>query len=420
MAEREADDPADVESLSVLIIDDDEVERRMVRRALERGEWALDVVEAATGQDGLARAAEDGFDAILLDYQLPDVDGIAVLQTLRQRGVDVPVIALTGKGTEEVAVQFLKSGADDYVAKDDLGGHRLVHALANQVRIHRLLRDVPRSGPAGGADGDGFLVQERNALVGVLSSTALEGFEAGVEDLTRLSGTFQGLLDRLDEDPEEAERALRDLQREWALSVGSIRDLSTTLRTLRRLLVAGPALEPVDVDPVVGRLLDGFERTAPSRVRFERELSGPPTVSLDPTALRQVLLHLLNNAVEAIPEAGRVTVRTRGDDAGGVVIEVENTGPPLPDDLGHRAFDLFVTTKEDHEGLGLALVRHLTQAMGGTVVHRNLSGPGGEGAGGAEGGERGEDAGDGEGVVFILRFPGTADADGAADADAAS
>lgn len=385
----------DIETLTVLIIDDDAVERRMVRRALEGGEWELDVEEAATGQEGLRKASEAEFDAILLDYQLPDVDGIAVLQTLRQGGATVPIIALTGKGTEEVAVQFLKSGADDYVAKDDLGGHRLVHALANQVRMHRLLSEVPRTEESGAPADNGFLSQERNALVGVLSSTALEGFEAGVEDLARLSGAFDGLVEQLPEDRAEAQGALRSLQQEWALSVASIRQLSTTLRTLRRLIVAGPALEPVEIDDVVDRVLDGFERTAPARIRFERDLAGPVEARLDPTALRQILLHLLNNAVEAIPEEGTVTVRTRAEE-GGAAIEVGNSGPPLPDDLGHRAFDLFVTTKEEHEGVGLALVRHLVQAMGGTVTYRNLDGDG-------EGGEGGDEA---RGVVFAIHFPG--------------
>lgn len=396
----------DIETVKVLIIDDDAVERRMVRRALEGGEWELDIDEAPTGQEGLRKASAGGYDAILLDYQLPDVDGIAVLQTLRQGGSKVPIIALTGKGTEEVAVQFLKSGADDYVAKDDLGTHRLVHAMANQVRMHRLLSDVPRTEESGAPSDNGFLSQERNALVGVLSATALEGFEAGVEDLARLSGAFQGIVEELPEDRDEAQGALRTLQQEWALSVESIRQLSTTLRTLRRLIVAGPALEPVAVDDVVDRVLDGFEGTTPARIRFDRDLDGPAEARLDPTALRQILLHLLNNAVEAIPEEGTVTVRTRAED-GGTTIEVANTGPPLPDDLGHRAFDLFVTTKEEHEGVGLALVRHLVQAMGGTVTYRNL-----EADGGGEAGEDGEDGEGGEGgdepngVVFAIHFPG--------------
>src|SRR4051812_48852005 len=97
-----------------LVVDDDEVARRLVRDPLERAGWQ--VTEAVTGREALERLFQRRPDVVLLDIQMPDLDGWQTLERIRDM-TDVPVVMLTAKDTELEKVRGLKGGADDYVTK---------------------------------------------------------------------------------------------------------------------------------------------------------------------------------------------------------------------------------------------------------------------------------------------------------------
>src|SRR5688572_14866694 len=97
-----------------LVIDDEPQIRRLLRVTLEANGYR--VFDAATGQDGLAQAAQRKPDVILLDLGLPDLDGTTVLKRIREWS-RVPVIILSVRDHEEEKVAALDSGADDYVTK---------------------------------------------------------------------------------------------------------------------------------------------------------------------------------------------------------------------------------------------------------------------------------------------------------------
>jgi two-component system copper resistance phosphate regulon response regulator CusR len=71
----------------------------------------------AEGREGLQRASQSHYDVIVLDLRLPEISGIEVLRTLRDRGVETPVLVLTAQDAVESKVQALRTGADDYVTK---------------------------------------------------------------------------------------------------------------------------------------------------------------------------------------------------------------------------------------------------------------------------------------------------------------
>lgn len=98
----------------VLLIDDDEELCAMLRRYLGREGFELQAVH--TGREGLERAAAGGFDLVLLDVMLPEIQGFDLLRQLRKR-TQVPVVMLTARGEEVDRVVGLEVGADDYMAK---------------------------------------------------------------------------------------------------------------------------------------------------------------------------------------------------------------------------------------------------------------------------------------------------------------
>ena len=139
-----SDDRGD-ELIRVLLVDDDAVDRRFVKRALEQGELAFEVIEAVDSEQALTALRSGRFDCVLLDYQIPGRDGLWVLNAARAAGIDTPIVMLTGHGDEDTAVSMMKAGAADYLAKGALSGSRLVAALRTAIRVHQAERDAARA-----------------------------------------------------------------------------------------------------------------------------------------------------------------------------------------------------------------------------------------------------------------------------------
>ncbi len=125
------------ETLTILIVDDDEIDRRAARRALRSAGLTLTIEEAADSAAALAALERRPFDCVFLDYRLPDSDGLAVLHAIRTRGLTVPVVVLTGQGDERLAVELMKAGASDYLSKGTLTAETLAQALRSAIRVQR-------------------------------------------------------------------------------------------------------------------------------------------------------------------------------------------------------------------------------------------------------------------------------------------
>jgi two-component system copper resistance phosphate regulon response regulator CusR len=101
--------------MRVLVIEDDRTVGQFVKRGLEEQRFQTDLV--ADGLDALELASHSEYDVIVLDLRLPRLSGVEILRTLRDRGIDVPILVLTAQDAIESKVQALRTGADDYVTK---------------------------------------------------------------------------------------------------------------------------------------------------------------------------------------------------------------------------------------------------------------------------------------------------------------
>ena len=99
----------------VLVVEDEQKTRDSLAEGLRLENWV--VATAATGEEAIAQLQREGFDLVVLDWMLPDQDGLEVLQQLRGAGKHTPVLMLTARSTLNDRVVGLDSGADDYLAK---------------------------------------------------------------------------------------------------------------------------------------------------------------------------------------------------------------------------------------------------------------------------------------------------------------
>lgn len=235
----------------------------------------------------------------------------------------------------------------------------------------------------------------------------------GPSEVARLGRSFDRLLDRLEHARRRLARSerlatlgrvsaavahelrnplsgikmhLRLLQDNLAAGEADARDVDTLLREIERMdlyLRELMSLAAGEQDPAGGRtaramtadelarcvesvlgLLAG--RLEHAGVRAELHRAGDVGTCLaDPVGLRQVLMNLLVNAVEAMPEGGTVTVRTTGRPGGGAAIEVIDTGGGI--DESRDVFEPFVSTKAGSAGLGLYICRRIVRAAGGEI-----------------------------------------------------
>jgi PAS domain S-box-containing protein len=138
-----------------------------------------------------------------------------------------------------------------------------------------------------------------------------------------------------------------------------------------------PNLQQIDFEKVIEETMLNVPIPSSLQVAITIGKDFPKLITADFDMLKRVLINLVQNAVQAMPEQGKLTVRAfRGEEK--VVITVEDTGVGIPEELKHRLFQPMVTTKAKGQGLGLAVVKRLIEAQGGTIRFKSEVGKGTE------------------------------------------
>ncbi|PSB56647.1 ATP-binding protein [Chamaesiphon polymorphus] len=187
----------DVEPLgcSILIVDDSETDRVTYRRYLESGtELGYQICDCETGEEALDLCERHCPDVILLDYLLPDTDGLQFLQELTERiGKLPPIVMLTGQGNEAIAVEAMKHGVRDYLVKGQLTPQRLINSVTNALIEQKLQTQIARQ------------QQQRKLLASIMlkighSIDLAEILQAGVNGARELLGCDRTIVYKLNPD----------------------------------------------------------------------------------------------------------------------------------------------------------------------------------------------------------------------------
>ncbi len=126
---------------TVMLVEDSEVDRAVYRRYLQADRYyQYTFIEVDRGEEALATYPQSQVDLILLDYLLPDINGLEWLKRWQQRYSDnlCPVIVLTGKGDQNIAVQFIKLGAADYLVKERVTAEKLKLSVRREIELRQL------------------------------------------------------------------------------------------------------------------------------------------------------------------------------------------------------------------------------------------------------------------------------------------
>ena len=370
--------------LRVLLVDDDEVDRLTVKRLFKQAGLNATFEECIDAERVLPVASQGTFDCILLDYRLPRSDGLTLLRSLRNSGVTLPVVVLTGLGDEEVAVELMKAGAADYLNKNSLTPERLERSLRYAIGLHR-------------AD------EERKALLEREQQARLEAQAANRakdEFLATLSHELRTPLNAIlgwsrllatgHLDEATSRRAVEIIERNTRLQAQLIEDLLD----ISRIITGKLRLEfkTVEMHEIIDGAIEAVRPSADSRgVVLVSDLHDTDeTILCDPARMQQVVWNLLANAIKFTPPGGHVHLSSVREDRL-ASITVTDTGVGINAEFLPHVFDRFrqqdpaTTRKYGGLGLGLSIVRHLVELHGGTVTATS--------------------EGEGHGATFTVRVP---------------
>ena len=340
---------------TVLVVDDNAALVDNLREILEDAGYR--VISAGTVQEGI-RGAAQGVDVALVDLKLPDGQGTALAQHLKERHRDCEIVLLTGFANVESAQAAIRTGACAYLVKPCATSELLltVGQAMRQVELRAEKRELA------------LRVQRAEKLAAVGTMTA--GLSHEIRNPLNSAGLQLLVLER--RIGRLAEELRGPLIEPLALVRDEIKRLNHILEDF--LQFARPrdfVPAPIDMADVVRRVSRFLETEAERRgLTLETSVEAVPPVPGEEERLRQVLMNLALNAFDAVGTGGRVRFTvTSAPEA--VVVLVDDSGPGIPEATRERIFEPFFTTKASGSGLGLPIAHAIVTQHGGTIAIRS-------------------------------------------------
>ncbi|MBD2518893.1 response regulator [Nostoc sp. FACHB-973] len=386
------------ETLKILVVDDDEVDRMAVRRALIKAGVQMNLSEVGDGNDAFSVLSSTTYDCVFLDYRLPDQDGLTLIQQIRASEIQVPLVVLTGQGDEQIAVELMKAGATDYLSKSRISSEILAHVLRNAIRVYRAEMQAALANQQL-RESHEQLIRKNQELERQQQQIQRQNFK--LLEASRLKSHFLATMSHELRTPMNAiigfsQILLRpkfgQLTHQQADMVERILNNGKHLLMLLNEVLDFSKLEAgrldlkpeiFDIPKVINAAVAEMRSLAEAKnlsLLVQTDLQNPLGFN-DPVRVKQILINLLSNAIK-FTESGEIWVEVKELPTNRVAIIVRDTGIGIaPRDFKHifeafRQVDQTITRKYPGTGLGLAIVDSLVQMMGGKIFLESQLGVG--------------------------------------------
>ncbi|QLE58381.1 ATP-binding protein [Nostoc sp. TCL26-01] len=377
------------QTLKILVVDDDEVDRMVVRRALLKAGVQMELSEVSDGNTALSTLRNNTYDCVFLDYRLPDQDGLTLIQILRSWDIKVPLVVLTAQGDEQIAVELMKAGATDYLSKSKISSETLSQVLRNAIRVYRAetqadvayqqLRESHEQLVRKNQELERQRQQIHSQNLKLLEASRLKSqFLATMSHELRtpmnaIIGFSQILLrpkfgQLTNQQTDMVERILNN-GKHLLMLLNEVLDFS-------KLQEGGLELQPevFDLTKVIHTTVTEMRSLAEAKklsllVQIDLQNS---LIFNDPVRVKQILVNLLSNAIK-FTESGSIWIEAQDLPGNRVAIAVRDTGIGISSKDFQNIFEAFrqvdqsITRKYPGTGLGLAIINSLVQMMSGKI-----------------------------------------------------
>lgn len=365
--------------MRVLFIEDDQTDRLLLQRYLEREGFRHEAEVVTSLQEASEALQQRQFDVIVSDYRLRDGTGFEVFHLANK----TPVIFMTGAGSEEIAVQAIKSGAYEYVVKDDQGMHlRMLPIILEGVRKRRRTEEALRQAEQRAHDLE--LENERARLLSEFITsishdmrTPLTIVHTSLELLKLYSQKLRTQLQQAGH--YEAYRAVIDKMYDYSEKMLTWekyieRMVNRMIEVVKLSNTTQFQFSTEDITPLLRDITTGYQDRAAlkqQRLVFECAADFLP-VAIVPDNFTSILTNLLDNACQYTPDGGQITVRLYSQEQR-VILEVADTGIGIAEEALPLIFERFYRVDQARQmnsggnGLGLTIVKRVVEVHGGTI-----------------------------------------------------
>lgn len=380
------------ETLKILIIDDDEVDRMAVSRALKAAAIRMELSEAIDYSEAIEILEEKIFDCVFVDYLLPGKDGLALVQEIRASGSKVPLIVLTGQGDEQTAVELMKAGASDYITKSRITPDLLSTTLRNVIRIYEAELQIELFNQQIKESNEILKkknkeLEEKKEQIHLQNLKLLEASETKSKFLATMSHELRTPLNAIMAFSQMLQRKNKgnfskqqvDMIERIHGNGKNLLALINDILDLSKIEAGGLQLHPeeFDLSQLINTTVDEL-RSLRSQKKLDVEVEidfQHPIVFNDRNRVRQILVNLISNAIK-FTETGMVVIKANEisdlSDSD-IVIFVKDTGIGIAEnDIKHifepfRQINQTISRKYAGTGLGLAITKSLVKMMDGQV-----------------------------------------------------
>lgn len=329
----------------VLIVDDAKDTVWALKDYLEMSGYQ--VSSAYTGEEGLRMVSKD-VDIMLLDIMMRPMSGTEVLEKLKERGSEIPVVMITAKADVGMAVECMKyENVYDYITKPFPKLETLDKKIQDTLKEYRYRMEIKRLEAQVAASEAEKKVERLAAAAEIAAEAAHE-----IKNPLQVIKTGVSLLKKVL--PKEDPRTWKTIKRmDDALIrlTGFIDDLLHISRPIEL------RIGKVDINNLIKEGMDEVPAETLSNIEVSQKLSSNlPLIEADFGRLKQVIVNLIKNAVEAMQEVKSKRLEVRSEiEEGFVKIVVSDTGKGISEEKLAKIFDPFFTTKGKGIGLGLAI-----------------------------------------------------------------
>jgi signal transduction histidine kinase len=367
-------DTDQLKQINLLLVDDEaEFRNTLAKRLQKRG---LRSLQAPDGETCLAILAKQPVDVVVMDVMMPGINGIDALLTIKKHYHQTEVILLTGNANTQDGVEGIKSGAFDYLTKPV----EFEHLLGKIVQAYDKIisdREQKLAKEYKARIEQQMIATERLAALGTLAAGVAHEINNPLAIINESAGYLRTVLQK------------KDLtERSYKASFDKVLEkIETSVKRARRIthqLLADvgknePVLAQIDMQALVNETVQLIRRDADSKkIRVNIEANrNQRALWADPNQIRQVLINLLNNAIQASDEGGEIIVRLQSTDQG-ASIDVIDSGIGIPKENVDRIFEPFFSTKAPGKGTGLGLFvsRDIIEKCGGRLTVESQLGKG--------------------------------------------
>ena len=362
-----------MDPVRLLLVDDEAAFREtMVKRMKRRG---ITPFEAGSGEDALALLEKEQIDIIVMDVKMPGLNGIETLRRIKENySFQKEVILLTGQASTEDGVEGIKSGAFDYLAKPVEFEHLMNKVSQANEKIIAYNEKLKNADFRKKLEHK-LITTERLASLGTLAAGVAHEINNPLAIISESIGWIETLLKKPEcENISNKENFIKTIDK-IKKSVERAKKITHQLLGYSRKI--DYVAKEFDLTELINEILQLTGNEAKIRdIELTMKINLDDTlVWCDPSQLRQVLINLVTNGIQAVVSKGRLIITVTGD-KDDVNISVTDTGPGIPKENFERIFEPFFTTKPPSEGtgLGLSVSKNIIENLGGKIEVESILG----------------------------------------------